>query len=209
MTKRIPSYYDVADVSRDLEKYRELALTQGAADARVISPREIKVDVRARAKCQIPSCTYFGTCLHCPPHTIDPYWMSLLLGEYRFGLVFCLRFPPERMVATDKKISQEDRRRLANLVLSIETAAFYDGYYFAMGLGAGSCKATWCPEVPCQALAGGGCRFPGVARPSMEAVGLDVFGLAARLGWDIYPIGKQTNRDAVPCGLRVGLVLVV
>jgi hypothetical protein len=42
----------------------------------------------------------------------------------------------------------------------------------------------------------------------MEAVGIDVFRLAASLGWDIYPIGKGATADMFPHASRCGLVLV-
>ena len=33
------------------------------------------------------------------------------------------------------------------------------------------------------------------SRPSMEAVGIDVYKMAAQAGWDIYPIGSERPED--------------
>ena len=42
----------------------------------------------------------------------------------------------------------------------------------------------------------------------MEAVGMDVYTMATRAGWDIYPIGERTPPSDLPCGLFLGIVLV-
>ena len=101
------------------------------------------------------------------------------------------------------------RKKIAEIVKLVEDAAFYDGYYFAMGFGAGTCKKTWCSQMDCQALeAGKGCRAPLHSRVSLEAAGFDVFKIVANLGWDIYPIGKNCSKEDVPFMSRVGLILI-
>jgi hypothetical protein len=42
----------------------------------------------------------------------------------------------------------------------------------------------------------------------MEAVGMDAFTMAAKFGWEIYPVGKSTSAEEVPHGLLLGLVLI-
>ena len=42
----------------------------------------------------------------------------------------------------------------------------------------------------------------------MEGAGMDVLTMAARVGWDIYPIGAATPPSEVSYGLRLGLVLI-
>jgi hypothetical protein len=42
----------------------------------------------------------------------------------------------------------------------------------------------------------------------MHGVGMDVFTMAARAGWSIYPIGKSTDPEQIPFGLEMGLVLI-
>ena len=52
------------------------------------------------------------------------------------------------------------------------------------------------------------CRFPSLARPSMEAVGINVFKLMQDVGWEIQPITKDTDPDSIPGGILAGMVLV-
>jgi hypothetical protein len=47
-----------------------------------------------------------------------------------------------------------------------------------------------------------------MARPSMEGVGIDVFRLVTKVGWDIYPIYQTVDPKAVPRALTVGIVFV-
>ncbi len=91
--------------------------------------------------------------------------------------------------------SHTDRGRV---VSAVESMAFYDGYYLSMGFAAGSCKQTLCYKFPnCQALEGKGCPTPNIPRPSMEeAVGLDAYQMAAKLGWEIYPLEEITLQRA-------------
>jgi hypothetical protein len=42
----------------------------------------------------------------------------------------------------------------------------------------------------------------------MEAVGIDVYGLVTRVGWEIYPIYRSVNPAEVPRALSVGIVFV-
>jgi hypothetical protein len=42
----------------------------------------------------------------------------------------------------------------------------------------------------------------------MEAVGIDVMGLAAKVGVDVYPIGASVSSSDVPHGMRFGIVFI-
>jgi predicted metal-binding protein len=52
------------------------------------------------------------------------------------------------------------------------------------------------------------CRFSLRARPSMEAVGIDVYRMVASAGWDIYPIGSNATPTDIPKGTLAGIVIV-
>ncbi len=60
----------------------------------------------------------------------------------------------------------------------------------------------------CAAVKGERCRFPLKSRPSLEAVGIDVYQMFARLGWEIYPAGSGMTAEDVPCGSLAGMVVV-
>jgi predicted metal-binding protein len=95
------------------------------------------------------------------------------------------------------------------IVNEVESTAFYDGYYFAVGFAAGSCRHTYCGlEQNCQALRGEKCRFSLRSRPSMEAVGIDVYRMAVAAGWEMYPIGSSAEPGDIPFGNLAGIVIV-
>jgi len=47
-----------------------------------------------------------------------------------------------------------------------------------------------------------------LARSSMEAVGINDFKLVEGVGWDIYPILKDSDPKTVPKAMLAGLLLV-
>jgi predicted metal-binding protein len=77
-----------------------------------------------------------------------------------------------------------------------------------MGFSQGSCKRALCRQEKCLVLEGGNCPYPLKSRPSMEAVGIDVYGLVTRVGWKIYPIYRSVNPAEVPRALSVGIVFI-
>jgi hypothetical protein len=42
----------------------------------------------------------------------------------------------------------------------------------------------------------------------MEGLGIDVYGLVTKVGWDIYPIYRTVNPKEVPRALAVGIVFI-
>ena len=42
----------------------------------------------------------------------------------------------------------------------------------------------------------------------MEALGIDVYKMAASAGWDIYPIGSNAKPDQITKGTLAGIVIV-
>jgi predicted metal-binding protein len=197
-------------VEKDLEKYCQQAVEKGATDARKISTSQIVVDDRVVLKCHIPKCFGFGTSAHCPPHVMSPGEMKKIVTMYRSAVVFKLEINPGVVVRDRETISErvEAYKTVFDIVDTLESNAFYDGHYLAVGFGAGSCKSTFCHDVECAVLKGEKCRRSLKARPSMEAVGIDCYRLATELGWNIYPIGSDALASSVPYGTLMGLVLI-
>ena len=50
----------------DLERYRQLALDEGASDAAILAASEVVVDERVRLKCLVPRCLRAGETPNCP-----------------------------------------------------------------------------------------------------------------------------------------------
>lgn len=146
-----------------------------------------------------------------PPNTLTPGELREILKKYRWAVLFTLEVPPEVSVRDKATIKERVAayQKVYKLVSEVESRAFYDGHYLAFGFAAGSCRHTYCgQEEGCQALAGKRCRFSLLSRPSMEAVGIDVYHLVASQGWEIYPIGSSAKPGDLPKGVLAGLVIV-
>ena len=199
------------EASRDLEKYRNMALDLGATDAKIITTDQIIIDNRVRMKCLNPACGSYGTNIHCPPYMGDLDQMRKLVKQYQDALFIMLKVPSKELVGPDareKRTSNISGMKINEIVSKIESAAFYDGYHFATGFS-GGCKGLLCPNVECQAIQPGkSCRYPLKARAGMDAMGMDAYTMAARMGWDIYPCGQSANPDDLPHGTRLGIVLI-
>ncbi len=199
-----------AEVQEHLRRYERLALEAGATHAAPLAAAAVPVDERVGVKCSIPKCFGYGTCANCPPHSLKPAETRRLVELYRWALVFGLRIPPA-VAVRDKATIQprvEAYKKIFELASAVESAAFYDGHYLAVGFAAGSCKSTYCYDKPCAVLSGEKCRLQLRSRPSMESVGIDCYRIAAQLGWEIYPIGSSAGPGCMPHALLMGLVLV-
>jgi predicted metal-binding protein len=212
MLRKIEPEISEKELQADLETYRKYALDLGG-DARIISARDVIVDERVLAKCMYPKCHHYGACLNCPPYAMPPEQTRRVVDKFNYGILVKLGTPTDAQVgkASDKssKIDNSYHRKHAEIVAKIESRAFYDGHYLSLGFGGGSCRNYLCNYLECEGLkTGQPCRKPLLARSSMEAVGMDVYRMVARVGWDIYPIGKRTNPADAPHGVRIGLVLI-
>ena len=200
-----------AQLMGHLETYRDKAIELGATRAAIVKVEEIPVDERVTLKCQIPRCFGYGAGAHCPPNTLKPAELRELLKKYRWAVFFTKDVPSEVIVRDKATVKErvEAYQDVFKIVSELESMAFYDGHYLAFGFGAGSCRHTFCAQQEtCQALQGQRCRFSILARPSMEAVGIDVYRMVAAAGWDIYPIGSKVKAVEVPKGTLAGIVIV-
>jgi predicted metal-binding protein len=199
-------------LQQDLEKYRKKAIELGATDARIITTDMIVVDERVRAKCIIPLCRNYGTSPDCPPNAVDLDFIRKVIAGFKYAIFFMLEVPSEEVTNPDfrqKRAGVRSAVKLAKIASGIESAAFYNAYYFATAFGSGPCQPYLCPDKECAALVPGQhCRHPLMARHSLEAAGIDAYIMAARAGWDVYPIGASVPASEVPHGTRLGLVLI-
>lgn len=195
---------------RDLERYKRKAIELGADKATLVSVQNIPVDERVLLKCQIPRCFGYGVSAHCPPNTLKPAELRELLKKYKWAVFFIKEVPPG-VIIRDKATLDERvaaYQEVFRIVSLIESLAFYDGHYLAFGLGAGSCRHTFCNQQKnCQALEGQRCRFSLIARPSMEAVGIDVYRMIVSAGWNIFPIGSAAKSEDIAKGTLGGIVI--
>ena len=210
-----------------LAHYAQEAIRLGCTDAKPIRSSDVVIDERVRAKCMIPKCRWYGASIHCPPYAPPVEEVRKLVNAFQWGILMKIEVDPRILAGynaycvtanvtagrkdTNKKFLDQNlqmNHKLSIIVGAIESMAFYDGYYLAMGFGAGSCVFTLCKEKGCQVLQKGTCRFPLRARPSMESCAMDVYRTVTNTGWDIYPLGIECDVSKVKHGIFAGLVLV-
>ena len=210
MVRKIVEKVPPEVLQQDLEKYRQRALELGATDAKIITTDMILVDERVRAKCQVPLCDYYGTNVNCPPYTMDLDLVRKMVNNFGYAVFYCLKVSSEELCGTEwVKLAARIALRSCKVASKIESEAFYDGYHLATGFSSGPCQSYLCSGKECTALIPGqACRHPLRARSAMEAVGMDAFTMAAKVGWDVYPIGSIAQPPEVPCGRKMGLVLI-
>jgi len=157
-------------ISKTLEELCKTAVRLGAAEAKVIKASDVVVRDWVRLKCQY-GCGAYGKRLTCPPYSPTPEQMRRILSGYSSAIL--LRFKPES-------------GNLHKVVTKLERDAFLSGYYSAFGLAAGPCSL-------CKKCSLKNCVHPELARPSMEACGIDVYATARGAGFMIEVV--KTHRE--------------
>jgi predicted metal-binding protein len=134
----------------------------GAAHAVVMDATDIVLDPRTYLKCMY-GCKDWGKNWTCPsaPGAVRPWEFCNILKRYKKAvLVHC----------ADKKLSQK-------ISMALEKEAFLDGHYFAFSMSdCALCEGCAWPAP---------CRNPKDARPSMQALGIDVYATARGQGLPI------------------------
>jgi predicted metal-binding protein len=179
-----------------LKELRKFAINSGAMRAKIIDTKLITVDERVQLKCRYPPCINYGKNLMCPPYTPTAKEFEGIVRKYKNAMLIQLDVPiPNAVKARIKKANVklvkmtkegelddinakfiEDWKKIHALVSNIERESFKYGYYLSLGLVIGNCRLcdTCDLQVPC--------KHPYEARPSMEAMGIDVFKTAKNAG---------------------------
>lgn len=138
------------------------ALDLGALEARLIDTQAIVFDARSFLKCRF-GCNRWGRYWTCPPHlSISPESFMEAFAQYSKALI----------------IQTADPRKGQDVTLAIEKEAMLIGkspFAFAMVLCV-QCETCAYPEP---------CIFPHLARPSMDAYGIDIGATVAPLGFKV------------------------
>jgi predicted metal-binding protein len=188
-------------------KLRKKALELGASEAKIIPVDVIPVEDEVVGMCKAHLCKGYGKSANCPPHVMGPDKAREWIEKYETALFFKIDFPPQILLSEDRF---EAFKSVYMIASKLETSAREEGFQFAKGLAAGSCKPVFCRGRTCEALTNEGeCRYPSLARPSMEAVGINVFALSRDAGWDIHTILKDSNPEEIPKGMLAGLILLL
>ncbi|MFB0564161.1 MAG: DUF2284 domain-containing protein [Candidatus Aminicenantaceae bacterium] len=169
-------------------KLEEIFLKHGFTDFKWIDPRRIIVARWVRMKC-IFGCNEYGKTASCPPNLPSFSECEKFFKEYREAVVFHL----------EKKVDKpEDRfpwaRKINLKLLKLEKEVFILGHEKAFLLFLDSCNI--CEECPGRKS---DCKEPKLARPTPEAMCVDVYSTVRQLGYPIavlYDYEQKMNRYA-------------
>lgn len=183
---------DEADRVSDLVA---LAKRLGATKAKAIRSEDIVVDERVRLKCTIPLCDNYNRHLLCPPNLMSVEEFRKALSRYRSAVIIQLDANYDSTDKSSSKLTLDLQKRLRTethgerwekklhtIVSEVEAAAFKKGFYLAAGLIGSDC--TLCPECVGKGSSNA-CKHPFLARPSMQAMGIDVIKTSRNAGMPV------------------------
>jgi len=87
-----------------------------------------------------------------------------------------------------QECAEQPAVNIHQFITEMERDLFLSGYYAAFGMACGPCDL--CTQCNLEE-----CRKPDLARPSMEACGIDVYATARKAGFKIEVL---TRRDQIP-----------
>lgn len=168
----------MSELKKELEGlFQEL----GFSDFKWLDPESIVVSQWVRMKCRF-GCPEYGNTAVCPPQVPSLPECERFFRDYSLAAVFhfakAMELPEERHAWT-REISKE--------LLELERRVFISGYRKAFLLYLDSCHI-------CSACSGSEkpCFLPKEARPTPEALGVDVFATVHQIG---YPIEVLSDYD--------------
>lgn len=187
---------------RDLKALVDEARKDGATNAKIISVKDIVVDKRARLKCAVPVCSNYNRHLMCPPNLMSVDEFKEILASYKIAMIVQIEAgydssdkPGGRKLSKELEDAvtepNELMKRLHLLVNRLEAFAFKRGFHLVAGLIGGECML--CEECV-SPQSGEPCRHPFEARPSMEAMGIDVVRTCKKAGLRISLSSKDPVR---------------
>lgn len=194
LTKYRPSHFLFMRSAADLDRLCENALSYGASAAVPMNVRDIVLDPRVRLKCMVPQCANYGRNLMCPPNVMELEAFTAVLDRYANAVLVQYPIPLDTDFMKefeDSSIEEiydrgeyhermaRSERQFQDLLGHLESDALGLGYRFAAALTGGPCRL--CDECVGQG-SGGRCRHPFRSRPSMEAMGIDVYLTARNAG---------------------------
>lgn len=193
-------------IMQRLKKLKASAQGLGASDAKIITTKIIPIENEIIDFCKDPLCESYGKSLYCPPYAMKPQELKALITGYDNALIFKINVSSKILLS---KARFNEFRKIFEIASHLEVSAIEVGFSRSRGFAAGSCKPVFCPEYQCQALVNGKtCRYSDKARPSMEAVGINVFKLVRNIGWEIHKITGDSDPESLKSGILAGILLV-
>ena len=175
-----------------MENLEETFRKHSFHDFKWIDPAQITVSQWVRMKCMF-GCNEYGKNASCPPNVPSVSDCEGFFREYRHAVIFHL----EKQVGSQEELKHWVRSVHTNL-LKLEKEVFLFGYEKAFILLIDSC--CLCSECsPKREL----CKNPKQSRPTVEALGVDVYKTARSAGYHI-----QVKSDPSQTMDRFALLMV-
>ena len=171
------------------KKLTDQATDCGATAAKIINVSDIVVAQWVRYKCQF-GCPHYGNNFMCPPYAPSPGETLDVLSGYQRAIL--VKFCDRHIGGQGDGIGQAF---VHNQMYELEHRFFLDGYYKAISYTFGRC--TLCQKCPAEKLENPSlfdkknCLNQKMARPSMEAAGIDVYRTARQAGFEIHVVGDK------------------
>lgn len=155
---------------------------QGVYRAKLIHVKDIAIDDRVRFQCCFSGCRDYGKKLMCPPKTPSVDEFRKVLAKYYMGLLVQVE---GKIIDRNNWEPETDQfaLKLHDIIYKLEKKAFSYGFPFAAGLIGGSCKL--CEMCPGEKDLNAQCIKREKARPSMEAMGIDVMTTCKNTGMNV------------------------
>ena len=178
------------------QQLKSLAQELGV-EIRRLSIIDVQVEDWIRLKCQY-GCPNYGRRFTCPPYSPEPPAMRAILEGY--GTAFLLRYDsPARPREADMEVQRDGMEAAVDAFLRLERYTFLNGFPKAFVFG-----LNHCPDCNvCSVEEGvGACKRPQIARPSLEACGINIRRLLELAGWE----GAARGVDVLKRDDRVSLI---
>ncbi len=160
------------DVSRfEADPWQEIALEIGFDKVLPIDPQKIITAPWVAAKCRF-GCEKYSEGLQCPPHSMPHDQTRSLLDSY--STAYLVQGEPPG-------------KDFHNKLLALEKTAFLKNQHKSFVMGAGPCPV--CDSCVDE----GSCRFPHLARPAMEACGIDVYTTLRQAGLSLETVKEKSG----------------
>ena len=167
----------------DRQKLEEKFLKHRFINYKWIDPQKIVVSHWVRMKCQF-GCDEYGVTASCPPNVPSVSECKKFFMEYREAVIFHFekRVPkPEDRFAWTRKVNLK--------LLKLEREIFLSGYQKAFLLFLDSCNI--CPECSGRKET---CKEPKLARPTPEAMSMDVYTTVRQFGYPIEVLSDYSQK---------------
>jgi predicted metal-binding protein len=151
----------------------------GASHCRFVSSGLLLPEERIREYCYENRCGCYGRHLMCPPRTGSIAEATKKFGMFTTGILVQY----SRVLDVKKEVAEvtASKRKLHHIILDTETYLKEKaGMVKTFGMIGGECALC----ETCAGYRGEACVYPDRARPSLEALGVDVIGLLKSLSLD-------------------------